>query len=183
MNPVLLLVDIQNDYFPGGAMELQGSEEAAGRATELLLAFRKKKFPVVHVRHVSTRSGSTFFLPGTKGADIRPCVLPEDGETVIVKNFPNSFRETQLLGRLRELNPDRLVIAGMMTHMCIDTTVRAAADLGFSCILAGDACATKSLAFGETVVPAEHVQAAFLGALGGVFAKVEAAGAICASLD
>ena len=182
MNPVLLIVDIQNDYFPGGAMELQGSEQAGGKAAELLFAFRKKKFPVVHVRHVSTRPGSTFFLPGTQGADIRPCVLPQEGETVFVKHFPNGFRETPLLGRLRELNPDRLVVAGMMTHMCIDTTVRAAADLGLNCTLAGDACATKSLAFGETVVPAEHVQAAFLGALGGVFARVEAAGAICASL-
>ena len=183
MNPVLLLVDIQNDYFPGGAMELDGSEAAGGKAAELLSAFRSRKLPVIHVRHVSTRPGSTFFLPGTKGADIRPCVLPEDGEAVFVKHFPNSFRETPLLGRLRELNPDRLIIAGMMTHMCIDTTVRAAADLGFSCTLAGDACATKSLAFGETVVPAEQVQAAFLAALGGAFARVEAAGAVCSSLD
>lgn len=183
MNPVLLLVDIQNDYFPGGAMELHESEKAAKRAEDLLLSFRKKKFPVVHVRHVSTRPGSTFFLPGTQGADFRPCVLPEEGETVFVKHFPNSFRETPLLGHLRELNPDRLIIAGMMTHMCIDTTVRAAADLGFSCTLAGDACATKSLAFGETVVPAEQVQAAFLAALGGAFARVEAAGAVCSSLD
>ncbi len=181
MNPVLLLVDIQNDYFPGGAMELHGSEAAGGKAAELLSAFRSRKLPVIHVRHVSTRPGSTFFLPGTKGADIRPCVLPEDGEAVFVKHFPNSFRDTPLLDSLRELNPDRLVIAGMMTHMCIDTTVRAAADLAFNCTLAGDACATRSLVFGETAVPAEHVQAAFLAALS-AFSRVETAASIRASL-
>jgi len=181
MNPVLLLVDIQNDYFPGGAMELHGSEAAGGKAAELLSAFRSRKLPVIHVRHVSTRPGSTFFLPGTKGADIRPCVLPGDGEAVFVKHFPNSFRDTPLLDSLRELNPDRLVIAGMMTHMCIDTTVRAAADLAFNCALAGDACATRSLVFGETAVPAEHVQAAFLAALS-AFSRVETAASICASL-
>ena len=158
MNPVLLLVDIQNDYFPGGAMELHESEKAAKRAEDLLLSFRKKKFPVVHVRHVSTRPGSTFFLPGTQCADFRPCVLPEEGETVFVKHFPNSFRETQLLDSLRELNPDRLVIAGMMTHMCVDTTVRAACGMGLTCTLAHDACATRDLSFGGRTVAAQDVQ-------------------------
>jgi len=182
MNSVFLLVDIQNDYFPGGAMELHHSEEAGKKAAVLLQAFRDRFLPVVHVRHVSNRPGAAFFLPGTKGAEIHELVHPLQGEQVFVKYFPNSFRETPLNGYLQGLAPERLVIAGMMTHMCIDTTVRAAADLGFTCTLAGDACATRDLSFDGKPIPAEMVQAAFLAALNGSFAQVKTSEEICASL-
>ena len=56
--------------------------------------------------------------------------------------------------------------------MCVDTTVRAAADLGFQCVVVGDATATKDLGYAGAMVPAAHVQAAFLSALDGSFAKV-----------
>ena len=101
---------------------------------------------------------------------------------MIQKNFPNSFRETPLLDHLRERRIARLVIGGMMTHMCIDSTVRAAADLGFECLLAGDACATKALSFGGVTLPAESVQAAFLASLNGLFAKVQSVAELCAGL-
>jgi nicotinamidase-related amidase len=175
MNQALLIVDIQYDYFPGGAMELVGSAEAGLRAGKLLEAFRVKGLPVVHIQHVSTRKGATFFLPGTKGMEIHESVAPRTDETVFQKHFPNSFRETPLLQHLREHRIDRLVIAGMMTQMCVDSTVRAAADLGFQCALAHDACATRALSFGGTTIPAESVQTAFLAALNGLFAKVESA--------
>ena len=179
----LLIIDIQNDYFPGGKMELFNSEAAADKAGLLLDAFRKAGRPVFHVQHIALDPETGFFLPGTPGVKIAARVTPLADEIVVQKHYPNAFRETSLLEHLRSAAVGELVIAGMMTHMCIDTTVRAAADLGFSCTLAGDACATKSLAFGETVVPAEQVQAAFLAALGGAFARVEAAGAVCSSLD
>lgn len=182
MSAVLLLVDIQNDYFPGGAMELNFSEEAGKRASQLLQAFRERALPVVHVRHVSNRPGATFFLPGTKGAEIHELVRPLQGEQVFVKHFPNSFRETPLNGYLRGLAPERLIIAGMMTHMCIDTTVRAAAGLGFTCTLAGDACATRDLSFDGKPIPAEMVQAAFLAALNGTYAQLKTSEEICTSL-
>lgn len=175
MNQALLIVDIQNDYFPGGAMELVGSTEAGLRAGRLLQVFRAKGLPVVYIQHVSTRKGATFFLPGTKGVEIHESVAPRAGEAVFQKHYPNSFRETPLLGHLRELGIDRLVVAGMMTQMCVDSTVRAAADLGFQCALAHDACATRALSFGGTTIPAESVQTAFLAALNGLFAKVESA--------
>ncbi|HET9576720.1 MAG TPA: isochorismatase family protein [Usitatibacter sp.] len=89
--------------------------------------------------------------------------------------LPNSFRETELLAHLRGNDISRLVIAGMMTHMCIDTTTRAAADLGFACLLAQDACATRALTFNGVQVPAQGVQAAYLAGLNGAFAKVQAA--------
>jgi nicotinamidase-related amidase len=178
----LLLVDIQNDYFPGGANPLEGSTEAGNKASMLLSAFRAATLPVVHVQHMATRPGATFFLPGSDGARIHACVEPAAGEPVIQKHFPNSFRDTSLLEQLRSLDVQRLVIAGMMTHLCIDSTVRAAFDLGFTCLLAGDACATKSLAFGGVTVPASQVHAAFLAALGGSFARVATVEEICAGL-
>ncbi|MDP2821387.1 MAG: isochorismatase family protein [Sulfuritalea sp.] len=105
-----------------------------------------------------------------------------EAETIIRKNFPNSFRDTPLLEHLRDNKITRLVIAGMMTQMCIDSTVRAAADLGFECSLAHDACATKSLSFGGMAVPADGVQAAFLAALNGLFAKVQSVDDLCAGI-
>ena len=182
MNIALLLIDIQNDYFPGGAMELAGSVEAGQRAAMLLAAFRRTGRPVIHVLHISTRPGATFFLPDTPGAEIHPCVAPQEGETIVRKHFPNSFRETPLLEHLRNRNITGLVIAGMMTHMCVDTTTRAAADLGFSCQLAHDACATRTLSFGGSTVAAADVQTAFVASLNGFFAKVQSAGDLCAGL-
>jgi nicotinamidase-related amidase len=178
MRTVLLIVDIQNDYFPGGKNELAGSVEAAANAGKLLDFFRAGKLPVVHVRHESTRPGATFFLPGTPGAQINDSVKPLDGEIVITKHFPNSFRATELLPTLKNLDAGRLVVCGMMTHMCIDTTVRTAYDYGFEVLLAHDACATKDLTFDGRTIPAEQVQQAFSGAINGTFAKVDSTGHI-----
>jgi nicotinamidase-related amidase len=182
MTQALLLVDIQNDYFPGGAMELVGSLEAGARAGVLLQAFRLAGRPVLHIQHLATRPGATFFLPGTEGAELHASVAPAAGEPVIQKHFPNSFRETALLKHLRGLGITELTIAGMMTHMCIDTTVRAAFDLGFACRLAQDACATRDLRGAGEIVPAGQVQAAFLAALDGTFAQVLPVEVLCAGL-
>jgi nicotinamidase-related amidase len=165
MKTALILIDIQNDYFPSGRMELEGPLEAAAQARRLLDFFRRQQWPTVHIQHISTRPGATFFLPDTDGMKIHASVALLEGETVIVKHFPNSFRETDLLEHLKGLAVERLVMCGMMTHMCVDATVRAAADLGYPVLLAADACATRSLAYGETKVPAAQVHAAFLAAL------------------
>jgi nicotinamidase-related amidase len=168
----LLLIDIQNDYFPGGAMELEAAQAAAARAAEALARFRARGLPVVHVRHLSVRPGATFFLPGTDGAEIHPGVRPQPGEPVIEKNFPNSFRATALTGELERLGAKHLVVAGMMTHLCIDASVRQAADLGYRVTLLADACATRAQAYAGESVPARQVHAAFLAALNGAYAKV-----------
>lgn len=173
MTQALLVVDIQNDYFPGGAMELDGALQAGEKAAQLLQAFREQAKPVIYMQHVSTRPGATFFVPNTKGVDIHESVSPRDGEPVFQKNFPNSFRGTSLLDHLRAHDIKSLVIIGMMTQMCIDTTARAANDLGFDCYVGHDACATRALAFDGVNVPAAQVQAAFLAALNGSFAKVQ----------
>ena len=178
MKPALVVIDIQNDYFPGGKMPLEGSPEAGMQAARLLDAFRTKGLPLVHVQHLSNRPGAGFFVPDTEGANIHASVAPRAGETVVQKNFPNSFRATPLLEHLRGLDIDHLVIAGMMTHMCVDATTRAAFDFGFSCSLAHDACATRAIAFGDQSVPAAQVHAAFLAALNGLYAKVQSAAAL-----
>jgi nicotinamidase-related amidase len=172
MKTALLLIDLQNDYFPGGAMELVGSEPAAACAAQALRLFRDRGLPVVHVRHEAVKGGATFFLPGTAGAAIHGSVLPVEGEPVVVKHYPNSFRETDLLERLREAGATRLAVAGMMTHMCLDAGVRAAVDLGFECAVLSDASATRDLEFDGRVVPAAQVHGAFLAALGAAYAPV-----------
>jgi nicotinamidase-related amidase len=182
MKPALIIIDIQNDYFPGGRMELEGSPAASLEAAKLLERFRAQGLPLVHIQHVSNRPGASFFLPGTEGVNIHANVAPREGETVMQKNFPNSFRGTRLQEHLRGLGVDHLVIAGMMTHMCVDATTRAAFDLGFSCSLAHDACATRALAFGERQVPAAQVHAAFVAALAGLYAKTQSAAAIAAEI-
>jgi len=178
----LLIIDIQNDYFPGGVVELAGSPAAAVQAGKLLQAFRQNELTVIHIQHVSIRPGANFFLPDTDGVQIHESAAPKSGEAVFQKHYPNSFRETPLLEYLREHQISQLVIAGMMTHMCIDTTLRTAFDLGFKCVLAHDACATKALSFNGAVVPAENVQTAFLAAVDGLCARVLPVDEICASL-
>lgn len=182
MERALLLIDIQNDYFPGGRMELAGSVAAGERAGILLAAFRSRDLPVVHIQHVSVRPGSTFFLPDTEGVEIHDSVRPREGDPVFRKHYPNSFRETPLGDHLRRLGIGQLVVAGMMTHLCVDTTVRAAFDLGFACTLAHDACATRALTFGNVTVPAGQVQVAYMASLHGIFCKALSAEEICAGL-
>jgi nicotinamidase-related amidase len=165
----LVIIDIQNDYFPGGKMELEGADAAARNAALVLRKFREEKLPIIHVKHLSVRPGSTFFIPGTAGAEIREAVKPKEGETVVEKNFPNAFRGTNLQQLLPVKN---LVVAGMMTHMCVDASVRQAADLGYKVTLLADACATRAQSFGGETVPARQVHAAFLAALNGFYAKV-----------
>jgi nicotinamidase-related amidase len=168
----LVVIDIQNDYFPGGSMELEGAEAAGAKAGEALAKFRARKLPVIHVRHLSVRPGATFFLPGTRGAEIHDSVKPASGETVVEKNFPNSFRSTPLEEILKGSGVKNLVMAGMMTHMCVDASVRQAADLGYKVTLLADACATRAQSFGGETIPARQVHAAFLAALNGFYAKV-----------
>ena len=172
MSDCLLVVDIQNDYFPGGKMELVDTGKAAANAQLLLEMFRKEKWPVFHIQHISTRPGATFFLPDTYGAEINTMVAPERGEPVITKHFPNSFRETSLLAELNRTNVENLIICGAMSHMCIDSTARAAFDLGFTCVVAEDACTTRELTFNGRRVAASEVHAAFMAALSAPFAKV-----------
>ena len=168
----LLLIDIQNDYFPGGRFPLPGAEPAAAQAQKLLAYFRQRHLPVMHIQHQSKHEGATFFLTNTEGLTIHGNVAPLADEPVLLKHRPNSLLETGLETLLRQRGVHTLVVAGMMTNMCVDATVRAAADMGFSCVLAHDACAAADLGFNGVNVPAAQVHAAFVAALGYAYAKV-----------
>ncbi|MFM6939211.1 MAG: cysteine hydrolase family protein [Rhodoluna sp.] len=172
MTKALLVIDIQNDYFPGGKMELVGALAAGENAAKLQRHFRELGLPVIHVQHIALSPSATFFLPETYGAQINDLVVPIGDEVTITKHFPNSFRETKLQQTLDELGVTELTVVGMMTHMCIDTTVRAASEAGFTVTLVGDACATKDLEFEGRRVAAVDVQASFLAAIDGSFATV-----------
>ncbi|MCP4338654.1 MAG: cysteine hydrolase [Desulfobulbaceae bacterium] len=172
MKKALVIIDMQNDYFPGGKMELVGIREAAANAGLLLAMFRARDQPIFHIQHLATSPGAAFFVPDTDGVKIHSSVAPQEGESVIEKHYPNSFRETVLLEELQSLGIQELVVCGAMSHMCIDTTVRAGFDLGLSCVVVADGCATKDLAYGDQVIPAVQVQGAYMASLGAVFAKV-----------
>ena len=171
MKTALILVDIQNDYFPGGKSELYKAEDAAQSAREILRIFRARAWPVFHIRHIAGGDGASFFLPDTPGSEIAKLVSPLPAEEVFIKHAPNSFIGTPLGAALTNLRVERIVIAGMMSHMCIDSTTRAASELGFEVLLVHDACATKALVFHDEVIPALQVHTAFMAALG-AFARV-----------
>lgn len=172
MKPILLIIDIQNDYFEGGKMELVNMNEATGNAKKLLSYFRINNLPIIFIQHLAIKPNASFFIPGTSGAEIHESICPLANETVIIKNFPNSFRDTNLHQYLQTLGSTDLLICGAMSHMCIDTTTRAAADLGYSCTLISDACATRDLVFNNRKVMAADVQTAYMAALNGTFAQV-----------
>jgi nicotinamidase-related amidase len=172
MATALLIIDIQNDYFPGGAFPLVGPEAAAEVASGLLARFRDEGRPVVHVQHVWDAPDAEFFRPGTAGVEINAAVAPLDGEPLVTKAYPNSFRETTLQATLTELGVDGLVVVGMMTSMCVDATVRAAADLGYPVTVVADGCAAPDLEFAGHTVAALDVHTAFLAALADSYATV-----------
>src|SRR5690242_18718907 len=175
MTRALVIVDIQNDYFPGGRNPLEGPEQAAAKARELLDGFRASGEPLVHIQHAWDAPDAEYLQPGTPGFEINDAVRPAEGETVIQKANPNSFLDTPLETHLRDQGVDSLVICGMMTSMCVDATVRAAVDLGFAATVVHDACAAPDLEFAGETIPARAVHGAFIAALEDSYADVRSA--------
>jgi nicotinamidase-related amidase len=157
----LILIDIQDFYFPGGRSELVGPEAASLNAQKLLLRFREKKMLIVHVRHNAEQ-----------GAEIHESVLPLEWEKVVSKNHVNCFKDTDLLEYLKARKIKKLLICGMMTHMCVEAAVRAACDYDFETTLIHDACATRALKFGDREVSAADVHSSTLSSLNRYYARV-----------
>jgi nicotinamidase-related amidase len=168
----LILVDIQNDYFENGNWPVANMATASANAARLLEHARKSGQVVVHVHHEIPSDNAPFFRPGTDGARIHASVAPQQGEAVILKHHPNSFRETHLLTLLQDNKIRNVTICGAMSQMCIDATTRAAADFGFDVTVAEDACGAKEVSFGNMQVDAEKVHATIMGALDGTYARV-----------
>ena len=150
----LLIIDIQDFYFPGGSSALVDPEKAAANAALLLDSFRSEKLPVIHVRHNAKA-----------GAEINKLVRPLPSEKVFSKDEVNCFLGTGLSDYLKSLKTDTLIICGMQTHMCVEAATRAASDMGYKCILIHDACATKDLKFNDKIIKAEDVHYSTLSTL------------------
>ena len=172
MNAALILIDIQNDYFKGGRNELFQPNAAAVNAAKALSLFRELNRPLFHIQHVSIQENATFFLPDSDGVQIHASVSPLKEETVLIKHAPNAFLNTPLADKLHNLGITHLVICGMMSHMCIDTTVRSAIEHGFQVTVLDDACTTKDLVWKENVISAPTVHNTIMASLEGVFAQV-----------
>jgi nicotinamidase-related amidase len=158
----LLIVDIQDFYFPGDGPGLINAQGAAQVASKVLSVFRERTLTVVHVKHQAA-----------KGSEIHKSVEPIEGEKVIPKRAVNSFQGTDLLDYLRKNNITRLVIIGMQTHMCLEAAVRAGHDYGFQCVVIKDACATKDLKFDGITIKAEDVHnSTFATLTAGGYSKV-----------
>jgi len=157
----LLLIDIQDFYFPGGRLQLENPEMAGMNAGLILDQFRKNELPVYHVRHN--------FEPG---GNIHQYVKPLGSEMVISKEEVNAFLDEELVDKLQNDSIEQIVICGMQTHMCVEAAVRAAHDLGFSCLLVSDACATRALQYDEHIIPAKNVHYSTLKSLQGTYARI-----------
>lgn len=171
MNKALIIIDIQNDYFKNGKFELVNADDALEKARLLSDYFHENSWPVFLVQHISSKDGK-FFIPETDGVNIHSKLCGCATDIVIKKNYPNSFLKTNLKEELDRRNIDELYVCGMMTHMCVDTTVRAASDYGYKVTLFSDACATRDLSIGEKVIDASYVQDTYMASLSGMFAKV-----------
>ncbi|MFO2464507.1 cysteine hydrolase [Pseudomonas sp. 15FMM2] len=171
----LILIDIQNDYFPQGKWPLDGVEAAADKAQQLLQTFRQAGDTVIHVRHEFESDEAPFFTPGSEGAHLHPKVLNENNEPVVLKHSVNAFRATNLRELLEQRSITELVVVGSMSHMCIDGVVRAAADMGYKVTVIHDACATRDLEFNGMTIPAAQVHGAYMASLAFGYASVVSA--------
>lgn len=170
----LIVIDIQNEYFENGALPLVNPVEASLNASKVIEHFRAKNLPIAHIQHVSANPElMPIFVEGTNGVEIHENVKPLDGEKVFQKYYPNSFRETGLLEYLKENDVTEVIITGMMTHMCVDATTRAAFDFGYKCTVIGDTCASRDLEINGKTVKADDVHHAFLSALEFFYAEIK----------
>ena len=171
----LVLIDCQNTY-TRGVMELEGVEAALEQAAVLLDRARTAGIPVIHIQH-DDGPGSLYDIDGESGAIVTQ-VAPRTGESVVVKNYPNAFVQTDLDAQLKSIDASNLVLAGFMTHMCVNSTARGAFNLGYAPTVVAGATATRALpGVDGDPVPAAALQTASLAGLADLFAVVVAGSA------
>ena len=176
----LVVIDAQQEYFaPAGKVVLPGGPAAVGRIADALAWARAQGLPVVHVVHESRKPGAAIFAPGSPALEVPPAARPVPGEPVVRKHLPGSFTGTKLEELLRAQAVERVILAGFMTQMCVDTTAREAAHRGFQVTVLSDATAAMAVKGpdGETI-PAEQVHRTHLGSLSGFLADVRPLAAV-----
>jgi nicotinamidase-related amidase len=171
----LIMIDCQNTYVDG-VMALDGVAGALDEAAALLERARSAGIPIIHFQH-DAGEGSPYDIRAEIG-QIVDRVAPRENETLIVKRFPNSFVQTDLEDRLTAASAHHLVLAGFMTHMCVNSTARGAFNLGYAPTVVASATATRALPGSAAVVSPAALQAASLAALGDLFAIVVPDGAV-----
>lgn len=173
MTQALMIIDVQNDYFADGKYPLNNTVQTLKNTLKLQKHFRQKQLPIIYIQHINQDDNAVFFVKNSYGCQLHPKLLPiqEHNELVIEKAYPNSFYQTQLQQKLKQAEITQLVICGMMSHMCVDSTTRMACELNYQPILIHDACATCDLQFDDIIIPAQTVHNSFMSALMN-FAKI-----------
>ena len=138
----LVIIDAQQTYREG-VMQLEGVEPALEECRTLLERFRAADRPVFHIQH-DAGPGSPYDVTAPIGQIAAP-VPPVNGEAVIVKNFPNSFANTDLDEQLKAAGIENLILVGFMSHMCVNSTARGAFTLGYNPTVVASATATRAL--------------------------------------
>jgi nicotinamidase-related amidase len=159
----LVVIDAQNEYVRG-PLALPGVAPALSAIESLLAEARAAGTPIVHLVH---RDVEGVFVEGTEGAEIAPQAAPSGGEKVFEKTLPNGFTNCEFGPALKALGRDKLILTGFMTHMCVDSTARAAVDLGYGVTIVENAVATRPLP-GVLGRPARSAQEVHDGALAGL---------------
>ncbi len=168
----LILIDYQMDYFADGAMHLPLCDEALSNATKVLNQSRESGMPIIHIQHKNEHPEAPFLRADSDGCEIHPSLKPLDSEKLYVKNFPSSFQATSLLSDLKEQGITELIVMGMMTNMCVDSTVRTAFEYGFEVTLIEDSCAAQRVITESSDISAEDVHTSFVYWLAAIFCKV-----------
>lgn len=166
----LVVIDAQNEYV-AGPIALPGVGPALGAIADLLAQARAAGAPVVHLAH---RAPAGVFVEGTEGAEIAPQAAPKDGEPVFKKELPNGFTNPDFGPTLEKLGRKNLILTGFMTHMCVDSTARAAVDLGYGVTIVENATASRALpgVIGKSARSAQEVHDGALSNLADLFAVV-----------
>lgn len=147
MSKALLVIDLQNDYFPGGKFPLWNTDAVLTNVERAIEKANARCIPVVHVQHIAnSKMGiAPFFNEGTPGADIHPRVLAAAATApVVVKEFADGFEKTTLEETLTGLGVTELLVCGMMTQNCVTHTAISKAADKYAVTVLPDCCTTVS---------------------------------------
>ncbi|MBI1384965.1 MAG: isochorismatase family protein [Rhizobiales bacterium] len=178
----LLLVDWQTGLRETSYYGRRNNPLAEENAACLLSAWRERGWPVVHVRHASVTPGSPL-EPHKPGFALEPFAEPRAGEAVITKSVNSAFIGTTLEERLRTAGQMDLVLTGVSSDHCVNTTARMAANLGFAVTIAHDACyAFDREGLNGERIPADTVHVVALASLDKEFAALASTGSLLAAI-
>ena len=147
MKKALLLIDLQNDYFPGGLFPLWNTDATLAAIEDAVSRAREAGILVVHIQHIASPEAgiAPFFNEGTEGAMIHPKILAAAPDApVVIKHFADSFFKTELEKVLAEHEVEELLVCGMMTQNCVTHTAISKSAEKYQVSILTDCCTTVS---------------------------------------